>query len=754
MKNNKKPNLGSIQEFGVAAYVKDLKAGKLDARAQLGRFVGYDSESKGYRIYWPSKRSISVERNVTFNKKDVLTTDNSTTISGDVVTEGERDKIIHNINNKPQSNDKLEDQPTNSQQPIDKPPEPQPDEHPSNSIPFPSLAEPLTEPDLEATKDDDEASYGRGQRPRKPKGAYKTMNEGLVAAFTQSQHLDDDKESITELTELGDDSYEELPPDLALLGSVNAEPCSLDEALRGPNSKDWQEALDYEIRQLEKLGTWVIEDLPPGHKAIPCSEVLKLKRGPNGEVQSYRVRIVAGGHKQVEGVNYTETFSAAAKMPAVRVVLANAAEQNWEIEHVDVKSAYLNAPLEEVIYMKPPRGVLKPGQEGKYCRLLKGLYGLKQAGRGWYLEMSKVFLKELGFERSAVDHSVFFRRSNVEHTIVAVATDDMAVTSKRMEDAKRFKLEISKFWEITDNGPIKWFLGFQIKRDRTARTISINQHAYIESMVERFELTEAKPVSTPMVTGAQFSIEQGPATANQAARMRGVPYAEAIGSVLWPVVVSRPDAAYAVGILSQFIQNPGPPHWEALKRVIIYLGSTKDLWLTFGGPTKTLVKGFCDADWASQKHRHSISGYSFHFGRGAISWSSKKQHIVALSSTEAEYIAQTHAAKEALWLRSFVKEIREERNGTLTINCDNQGAIALAKDNKFHSRTKHIDLRYHFIREAVEDKKISVNYIPTDDNISDIFTKPLSKQKFRRFVEMLGLANEGEAKTKERSREV
>ena len=391
-------------------------------------------------------------------------------------------------------------------------------------------------------------------------------------------------------------------------------------------------------------------------------------------------------------MNYTETFSATAKMPTVRVVLGNAAEQDWEIEHIDIKSAYLNAPLKETIYMKPPRGVLKPGEEGKVCRLLKGLYGLKQAGRGWYQEMSKVFMKDLGFTRSAVDHSIFFRRSDEEHTIVAVATDDMAVTSKRMEDAIKFKSEIKQYWDITDNGPIQWFLGFGIKRNRAARTISINQHAYIVAMVDKFKLTNARRVTTPMEHGAQFTKEQGPSTPTQAMHMRGIPYAEVIGSVLWPVVVSRPDAAYAVGVLSQFIQNPGQAHWEALKRVIVYLGCTKDLWLTFGGHTKTLVEGYCDADWAGQKHRHSISGYSFHMGKGAVSWSSKKQYIIALSSTEAEYIAQTHVAKEALWLRSFLKQIRGLHDTPLTINCDNQGAIALSKDNKFHTCTKHINI--------------------------------------------------------------
>ena len=258
-------------------------------------------------------------------------------------------------------------------------------------------------------------------------------------------------------------------------------------------------------------------------------------------------------------------------------------------------------------------------------------------------------------------------------------------------------------------------------------------------MVEKFRLTEAKQVSTPMEANAQFTTQQCLSTANQSAHMQNVPYSEAIGSVLWLVVVSRPDAAYAVGTLSQFIQNLGPAHWEALKQVISYLGSTKNLWLTFGGNNRTMVEGYCDSDWASQQHHHSISGFSFHFGHGAVSWSSKKQNIVALSSMEAEYIAQTHAAKEAMWLQIFISEMQGKKEKGITLLCDNQGAIALAKDNKFHSRTKHIDLHYHFICEAVEDRKINVKYIPTSENVADIFTKPLAKPKFVRFVETLGL---------------
>jgi hypothetical protein len=195
--------------------------------------------------------------------------------------------------------------------------------------------------------------YGHGKRTTCPKRSYKTLNKGLVAAILT---LHDDKT----LDEVDEDVYSSynLPPDIALTGYSFLDPMTLDEALRGPNTQEWLKALDYEISQLEKLGTWVVEDLPVGQTSIPCTGVTRVKRGPDGEVQSYRVRIIARGHRQVEGVNYTETFLAAAKMPTVCVILANAAHQNWEIEHVDVKSAYLNAPLKETIYMEPLRGVL------------------------------------------------------------------------------------------------------------------------------------------------------------------------------------------------------------------------------------------------------------------------------------------------------------------------------------------------------------------------------------------------------------
>ena len=324
--------------------------------------------------------------------------------------------------------------------------------------------------------------------------------------------------------------------------------------------------------------------------------------------------------------------------------------------------------------------------------------------------------------------------------VVAVATNDMIITSKQIADVQRFKSDLCHHWEISDMGEIHWYLGFEVKCNRNMQSISINQQVYIESVLERFNLTGANLATLPMDPGVQLTKVKGQPTSDEVERMSKIPYAEAISSVLWPAMILRPDIAYGVGVLEQFIQNPAEEHWEVLKRLITYLGGTKALWLTFGGVSGAEIEGYCNADWASQTQQHSISGYSFLMGRGLISWSSKKQSVIALSSTEAKYVALTHAAKEALWLRMFMGELRGKPHGPIKINSDNQGAIALCKDNKFHARTKHIDIRYHFIRESISNEKLSLGYVPTHENISDVFTKALPKAKFCHFIRLLGLS--------------
>lgn len=287
-------------------------------------------------------------------------------------------------------------------------------------------------------------------------------------------------------------------------------------------------------------------------------------------------------------------------------------------------------------------------------------------------------------------------------------------------------------------GPIRWLLSIEVTRDYENHTISLLQRRYIDSILERFNLTDAKPLSVPLDPHVMFSKSQCPSDPDDITRTKKIPFREAIGSLMYLAVGTRPDIAFAVSTLSQFLENPGEAHWEAAKRVFRYLIATKELALTYGGVQQEL-EGFTDADGASQEHRHAISGYTFLIDGGAISWSSRKQELVTLSTAEAEYVAATHAAKEAVWLRRFFGEVFTPLTDPTTLRCDNQSAIALALNVNYHARTKHIDICYHFIRSVLEDGHIKLIYCPSEEMTADVFTKALPAAKIKRHVASLGL---------------
>jgi len=287
-------------------------------------------------------------------------------------------------------------------------------------------------------------------------------------------------------------------------------------------------------------------------------------------------------------------------------------------------------------------------------------------------------------------------------------------------------------------GPVRSLLGINITRDCDEHMISLSQTTYIESILARFSLTDAKSIDTPMLPRASYSKHDSPRTPNEIARMRRVPYREAVGSLMYASVATRPDITFAVSTLSQFLENPGEGHWEAVKRVFRYLSGTRHLALTFGGDRHPLI-GFTDADGASQEHRRAISGYAFLMDGGAVSWSSRKQELVTLSTAEAEYVAATHAAKESIWLRRLEGDLSIPTSEGTTLLCDNQAALRLAEIDNYHARTKHIDIRYHYIRDAVARGQISMEYCPTDDMTADILTKALPRWKVALHAAGLGL---------------
>ena len=372
------------------------------------------------------------------------------------------------------------------------------------------------------------------------------------------------------------------------------------------------------------------------------------------------------------------------------------------------------------------------------CKLRKSLYGLKQAPRQWYKKFD-TFMLEHEYTRSTLDHCVYVKRyGDGDFIILLLYVDDMLVVGQDISKINKLKKELSKSFDMKDLGPASQILGMKIIRDRKTRKLWLSQERYIEKVLERFNMSNAKPVSSP--PGAHFkpSVKQSPSNEKDAEHMRRVPYASAVGSLMYAMVCTRPDIAYAVGVVSRFLSNPGKEHWEAVKWILKYLRGTSSLCLCFGSDKSPLV-GYTDADMAGDvDHRKSTSGYLLTFAGGAISWQSKLQKCVALSTTEAEYIAVTEACKEMLWMKRFLEElgIKQER---YVVYCDSQSAIHLSKNATFHSRRKHIEVRYHWIRDVLHDRLLELEKIHTKKNASDMMTKALPRDKHELCSSMAGL---------------
>jgi hypothetical protein len=523
----------------------------------------------------------------------------------------------------------------------------------------------------------------------------------------------------------------------AAISEVQDDPKTLKEARSRSDWPNWQEAMDREIATLEEAGTWVTVPRPSGKNIVGSKWVFRIKRKADGNIEKYKARLVARGFTQKLGIDYFDTFSPVARLASFRTILAFAARNDWEIDTFDFNSAYLNGQLneDEDIYMQSPPGYETQGESVKHLR--KSLYGLKQAGRKWYDTLCRA-LKDIGFRVSDADPGVFFIHDNIHTTILAVHVDDCVITGSSEELISEYKRELNSRYSLTDLGPIHWLLGIKVTRNRKARTISLSQTSYIDTILSKFSLSDAKPVATPIVPGTSYVKTDAPSDANEASHMKKVPYREAVGSLMYAAVATRPDITFAISTLSQFLENPGETHWEGVKRVFRYLAGTKTHSLTFGNERHDLL-GFTDADGASQEHRHAISGFAFLIDGGAVSWASRKQEIITLSTAEAEYVAATHAAKESIWLRRLIGPLFGRIDSPTTLFCDNQAALHLATDDNYHARTKHIDIRYHFIRQTVSDQKINIKYCPTEEMTADILTKALPKFKVAFHSQTLGI---------------
>ncbi|QRW09874.1 Retrovirus-related Pol polyprotein from transposon TNT 1-94 [Ceratobasidium sp. AG-Ba] len=521
---------------------------------------------------------------------------------------------------------------------------------------------------------------------------------------------------------------------------------SYEDAMNGPERDKWLRAMQEEYDQLVQMKTFELTSPPSDKNIIQNKWVLTRKRDQDGNIARYKARLVAKGFTQIPGQDFYDTFAPIAHLDSLRILCSLANWYNLDIHQLDVVSAFLNGELNEELYMRQIPGF--DDGLGTVLRLNRSLYGLKQAGHVWnkYLDAK---LKSLGYSRLLTDSCVYrrIRRDGDGYFLVsflAVHVDDcvLVTTPHHTYDAIN---ELRQEFDMRDLGELRHFIGIQFTRDRANRTLTLSQPAYILNIVDEAGLLGAYPADTPASTSTQLMRNTGPKP--------NYPYARMIGRLMYAAICTRPDIAYIVNHLASFTTCYGQPHVTALKRIIRYLAGTVSHGLVYRryADLSTDEMGevsYSDADWGSNLlDRKSISGNCFLLGGASVSWSSKKQPTVALSTMEAEYMALAHASTQALWIRQFFDEINMPSSSPTLILSDNLAALTLSVESQYRGRSKHIDIRHHFIRDCVEKRWLSPMYVNTKDNFADALTKPLPANQFHILME--GIMGEQEERDME-----
>ena len=515
-------------------------------------------------------------------------------------------------------------------------------------------------------------------------------------------------------------------------------------------SAQWREAMEKEFKACEAQQTWRLverRELPAGANVLPVKWVFKKKTDENGVLTQFKARITPKGFRQKEGVDYFEVFAHTGKYKTLRVALALAAAMDLELNQLDVPSAFVRAPLEEEVYMELPEGFEQPGM---VCKLERSLYGLKQSPRNWYKLLSSFIVGEMGWTACTSDPCLFYRRSGAGRLMMLfVFVDDMQGVYAK-EDAAEWaeaKAALTRRFETKDLGESKWMLGMRITRDRDARTITLDQELYVSKALERYGLSECRVARTPaeVNNGAQEDDRDG---GGGPADLRL--YQEKVGTLLYAAISTRPDIAYAVHRLTRQMAAPLQRHMAAADRVLRYLAGTRGKGLMFGRGQRrehihdgVSVSAFADADWGSDKSdRKSVTGWIARINGDPVSWASKKQGVIALSTCEAEIYAACAAVQELRWLQGLLGELGVSQlsdDGSpppadgvaaATLYGDNKSAIAVAETGVKSERTKHIDIKHHFITEEIECGRVRMQWVATQLQQADLLTKALSEQQF------------------------
>ncbi|KAI3708868.1 hypothetical protein L2E82_38397 [Cichorium intybus] len=506
------------------------------------------------------------------------------------------------------------------------------------------------------------------------------------------------------------------------------EPVNYQSAMSDPESDKWLEAMNTEMQSMHDNQVWDLVNLPTNCKTVGNKWVFKKKTDVDGNVHTFKARLVAKGYSQTHGIDYDETFSPVAMIKSIRILFAIAAYYDYEIWQMDVRTAFLNGHLLEDVYMDQPEGFVDPKHPNKVCKLKRSIYGLKQVSRTWNIRFDEK-ITNFGFIKNEDDSCVYKKASGSIVIFLVLYVDDILLFGNDIPTLKGVKAFLENCFSMKDLGEAAYVLGIKIYRDRSKRLIGLSQSVYIDKILKRFKMQDSKRGFLPITHGTILSKSQCPSTRTELERMKHVPYALAIGSIMYAMLCTRPDVSYALSMTSRYQQNPGEAHWTAVKNILKYLRKTKDMFLVYGGLEESLkVKGYTNASFQTDRDdSRSQSGYVFILNGGAVSWKSSKQEVIAQSTTESEYVAASEAAQEAVWMRKFIEDLGvvPSIRDPIELFCDNLGAIAQAKEPRSHQKTKHIHRRYNYIRHEVKNGEISIHKVHTDQNLADPFTKPL-----------------------------
>ena len=479
--------------------------------------------------------------------------------------------------------------------------------------------------------------------------------------------------------------------------------------------------------------TFELTKTPEDRSVVGGKWVYNVKLGLNGE-EKFKARYVAKGYSQIQSVDYNETFSPTARITSIRMLVQLVSQNNWLIHQMDVKTAYLNADIDCEIYVDQPEGFSKTNDKGEKLvwKLKKSLYGLKQSGRNWNNMLHKFLLQE-NFVQSFADPCLYTKFVNDSRIVIIIWVDDILIATDNEEKLCDVKRALCDKFKMKDMGRLSWFLGIEFSFEKDC--IIMNQTKYLEKVLKRFKMSDCKPKAVPCDLSVNKMIDESEQLID--ARL----YREIVGSLIYVMTGTRPDLCYVVSKLSQYMAKPTKAHLNLAKHCLKYIKGTLKYGLKFQKSDKLKLFGFCDADWGASEDRYSISGYSFQLSSNGplISWKSRKQRTVALSSCEAEYVALTDVMQEAKFLRQLFADMSGSNKDCVTVYADNQGAIALAKNPVHHQRSKHIDIRYHFIRSEITNGVVVLYYVPSEENVADIFTKAVSKFKLNKFAIIRGV---------------